>query len=38
MPNYRFASAEEATIFSDAAPAYERSDDMVLAYLVELDN
>jgi hypothetical protein len=27
---------EEATIFSHAASAYERSDDMVLAYLVEL--
>lgn len=34
----RPASAEEATIFSHAASANERSDDMVLAYLVELDN
>jgi hypothetical protein len=34
----RSANAEEATIFSQAASTNRRTDDMVLAYLVELDN
>jgi hypothetical protein len=34
----RSANAKEATIFSQAASANRRTDDMVLAYLVELDN
>jgi hypothetical protein len=33
----RMATDEEATVFRQAEEASQRSDDMVLAYLIELD-